>query len=233
MIEAFILRRDICALTTKNYNRLFIDTLEKVRRSPLPTLQALEVQLSLGDVDTNRWPTDEDWKAGWLGFDQYKNARQARLRYLFEAIEKAKRTALSEEIEIKSQLTIEHIMPQKWRSHWPVPGFDHVADGEIDVDQLAREVEREQSINKLGNLTLLTHALNATVSNGPFSVKMPAVRAHASLALNRELNGLGHWDEAAILQRGAALFEVAQRIWRGPLERQKALAAEQPAVAAE
>lgn len=62
---------------------------------------------------------------------------------------------------------------------------------------------------------------------------MPAVRAHASLALNRELNGLNHWDEAAILQRGAALFEVAQRIWRGPLERQKALTAEQPAVAAE
>lgn len=221
MIEAFILRRDICALTTKNYNRLFIDVLEKVRRSSLSTLEALEVQLSLGDVDTNRWPTDVEWKAGWLGVDQYKNARQARLRYLFEAIEKAKRTALSEEIEIKSQLTIEHIMPQKWRPHWPVPGFDHVEEGEIDVDQLARELERDQSINKLGNLTLLTHALNATVSNGPFSEKMPAVRAHASLALNRELNGLNHWDEAAILQRGAALFEVAQRIWRGPLERQR------------
>lgn len=233
MIEAFILRRDICGLTTKNYNRLFIDVLDKVRRSTLPTLQALEVQLSLGDVDTNRWPTDDEWKLGWLGVDQYKNARQARLRYLFEAIEKAKRTALSEEIEIKSQLTIEHIMPQKWQVHWPVPGFAHVAEEEIDVDQLAREMEREQGINKLGNLTLLTHTLNATVSNGPFSVKMPAVRAHASLALNRELNGLDQWDEAAILQRGTALFEVALRIWRGPLQREKALGAELPAVAAE
>lgn len=70
----------------------------------------------------------------------------------------------------------------------PVPGFEHVTEDEIDVDQLAREVEREQAINKLGNLTLLTHSLNATVSNGPFSVKMPAVRAHASLTLNRELS---------------------------------------------
>lgn len=226
MIEAFILRRDICGLTTKNYNRLFVDVLDKVRRSSLPALRALEVQLSFGDSEINRWPTDEEWKAGWLGRDQYKGPRQPRLRYLFEAIERAKRTALSEEIEIKSELTIEHIMPQKWRSHWPVPGFEHVAEGEIDVDQLAREVEREQAINKLGNLTLLTHSLNATVSNGPFSVKMPAVRAHASLALNRELNAFDHWDEETILQRGQALFEVARKIWRGPLEREKASMAE-------
>ena len=232
MIEAFILRRDVCGLTTKNYNRLLVDVLDKIRRSPLPPLQALEVHLSLGDVDTNRWPADEEWKSAWLGRDQYKNARQARLRYLFEAIEKTKRTALSEEIEIKSELTIEHIMPHTWRTHWPVPGFDHVQEGEIDVDQLAREVEREQIINKLGNLTLLTHSLNTTVSNGPFSVKMPAVRAHASLALNRELNAFDHWDEDTILQRGNALFDLARKVWRGPLERERALAAEAPAVAA-
>ena len=232
MIEAFILRRDICGLTTNNYNRLFIDVLDRVRRSTLPPLQALEVQLSIGDSDINRWPNDEEWKAAWLSHNQYKNARQPRLRYLFEAIEKAKRSALSEEIEIKSELTVEHIMPQKWQQHWPVPGFEHVAEGEVDPDQLARETERAQAISKLGNLTLLTHALNATVSNGPFSVKMPAVRSHASLALNRELNAFDHWDEGAILKRGQALFEVAQKIWRGPLEREKALSAETPLAAA-
>ncbi|MGH7078213.1 MAG: DUF262 domain-containing protein [Acetobacteraceae bacterium] len=232
MIEAFILRRDICGLTTKNYNRLFIDVLDKIRRSALPPLHALEVQLSLGDSDINRWPNDEEWRAAWLGHDQYKNSRQPRLRYLFEAIEKAKRSALSEEIEIKSELTVEHIMPQKWQEHWPVPGFDHVPDGEGDADQMARAMERTQAINKLGNLTLLTHALNSTVSNGPFAVKLPAVRAHASLTLNRELNAFDHWDEETILKRGRALFEVARKIWRGPLEREKALAAEAQVAAA-
>lgn len=232
MIEAFILRRDICGLTTKNYNRFFVDILDKVRRSTLPSLYALEAHLSLGDSDISRWPSDEEWKAAWLGHDQYKNSRQPRLRYIFEAIEKAKRSTLSEDIEIKSELTVEHIMPQKWQEHWPVPGFDHVADGEVDVDQLAREMERTQAINKLGNLTLLTHALNSAVSNGPFSVKMPAVRAHASLALNRELNAFSHWNEEAILQRAESLFGVARKIWRGPLEREKALAAEATAAAA-
>ena len=56
-------------------------------------------------------------------------------------------------------------------------------------------MERTQAINKLGNLTLLTHALNSTVSNGPFSVKLPARARPCQLTLNRELNAFDHWNE--------------------------------------
>jgi hypothetical protein len=122
--------------------------------------------------------------------DQYKGPRQPRLRYLFEAIERAKRSALSEDIEIKSTLTIEHIMPQAWSTNWPIPGFDHLEPGEFDPEFAARQAARSAAVNKLGNLTLLTQALNSSVSNGPYSVKMPAVRSNSSLALNRDLNGL-------------------------------------------
>ena len=232
MIEAFILRRDICGLTTKNYNLLFIHVLDKIRRSALRPLRALEAYLSQGDSEINRWPADEEFKAAWLGHDQYRATRQPRLRYLFQAIEKAKRSALSEEIEIKSELTVEHIMPQSWKEHWPVPGFDHVPDGVINADQFAREIKRDQMINKLGNLTLLTHKLNSTISNGRFSVKLPAVRAYATLALNRELNAFDHWDEETILKRGESLFDVARIIWRGPFEDVNALQVEAPVAAA-
>jgi len=64
-------------------------------------------------------------------------------------------------------LTVEHIMPQKWHPYWPVPGFEQVPEGEIDPDKLARETERAQAINKLGNLTLLTHALILAIVPGP------------------------------------------------------------------
>jgi len=226
MIEAFILRRDICRLTTKAYNRLFVDILQKVRDSKLCPLRALEAHLSLGESETNRWPNDDEWNAAWLDRDQYQNSRQPRLRYIFEAIEKSKRSALSEEIEIKSDLTIEHIMPQRWQQHWPASGSQGLAAADVGLDQITRDAKRAQAINKLGNLTLLTHSLNATVSNGPFSLKMPAVRENASLALNRELNAFDYWDEQTILDRSKALFGIAQNIWRGPLKRDKALIAE-------
>jgi hypothetical protein len=131
IIEAFILRRDICGLTTKNYNKLFVEVLDKIRKSEQPPLIELERQLSLGQTDIGRWPDDQEWRDAWMGRDQYKANRQGRLRFLFEAIEKRKRTALSEDIEIKSELTVEHIMPQQWRTHWPVPGIARQSGREV------------------------------------------------------------------------------------------------------
>ena len=65
----------------------------------------------------------------------------------------------------------------------------------------------------------LTHRLNAAVSNGPMSVKLPAVRAHSTLALNRELITVTVWDEDSILKRSVKLFEAASEIWGAPLHR--------------
>ncbi len=213
-LESYILRRDICGLTTKNYNRLFIGIIDRLRAADGNQVDALIGYLSSRQSDTDRWPDDVEWMQGWIGRDQYKGPRQPRLRFLFEAIERARRSALNEDIEIKSALTIEHIMPQKWRASWPIAGLDHL--DELDVDRLTREMEREGAINRLGNLTLLTGALNTSVSNGPFSIKMPAVRSHSSLALNRELNGYDEWSEDKIAERGAALFKTARGIWQAP-----------------
>lgn len=217
MLESYILRRDIAGLSTKNYNRFFVATIDRLRDSEGCKVDALARWLSTRPNDTDRWPDDEEFRRGWLGRDQYKSARQPRLRYLFQHIETAKRSALSEQIEIKSLLTVEHIMPQRWREHWPLPGFEHVGEGEFNVDQMMAESQRDTHINKLGNLTLITSPLNSTMSNGPFSAKLPALRAHASLALNRELNAYDHWDEDCIAKRGSALFEIARKIWAPPL----------------
>jgi hypothetical protein len=65
----------------------------------------------------------------------------------------------------------------------------------------------------MGNLTLLTQSLNSTVSNGPFSVKMPALRAQSALYLNRDLHSYAEWDENSINQRGLMLLAAAKAIW--------------------
>lgn len=45
---------------------------------------------------------------------------------------------------------------------------------------------------------------------------MPAVRAHSSLALNRELNSYSDWNEDTVIARGTALFSLARVIWEAP-----------------
>lgn len=215
VLESYILRRDICGLSTKGYNRLFVGIIEKLRAAGPDKVAALIEYLSQRQSDTEKWPTDIEWQAGWTGRDQYQGARQPRLRYILEAIERAKRSARNEDIEIKSQLSVEHIMPQKWQTHWPVPGFDYV-DDQNDPELIRRQLQRQSAVNKLGNLTLLTQSLNTAVSHGPFSVKMPAVRSHSSLALNRDLNNYDVWDEETIAERGLELFNVARQIWISP-----------------
>lgn len=216
VLESYILRRDICGLTTKNYNRFFVGTIDRLRKSEGCKVEALERWLSTRLNDIDRWPSDEEFRREWLGRDQYRNNRQPRLRYLFEHIEQAKRSALSEDIEIRSALSVEHIMPQGWRENWPVPGFDHLGMDEFDPAKMTAEAARDACINKLGNLTLVTSPLNSMMSHGPFSQKMPALRAHASLKLNRELNDFDHWDEDCVVARGASLFEVAKKVWEAP-----------------
>lgn len=216
IVESYILRRDLCGLSTKNYNRFFVSLVSRLRDAEGDKVDALKDWLASRTTDLDRWPLDQEWQSAWINRAQYRTGRQARLRFIFERLEQRKRTKLNEEIEIRSILSIEHIMPQKWRANWPVAGFEHLGPDEIDQDELIAIMNREGVINLLGNLTLVTSPLNSSVSNGPFSTKMPALRAHSSLSLNRELNDFDHWDEAAIAARGSALFETARTIWIRP-----------------
>ena len=215
-LESYILRRDICGLTTKNYNRFFVALITKLRECTSNKVDELLAYLSSRTSDLDRWPDDAEWQRNWITRLQYRNTRQPRLRYILETIERAKHTTLTEDIEIKSELSIEHLMPQEWMKNWPLLGMEGKAEQEFSPELSNQVRSRNFAVNLLGNLTLLTQRLNSTVSNGPFSDKFKAIKANTALALNRELADVTHWDEAAIQERGESLFELARSIWAPP-----------------
>jgi hypothetical protein len=104
-------------------------------------------------------------------------------------------------------LTIEHVMPQSWKSHWPLPAS-------LDADTAAEA--RDDVIHDFGNLTLITHALNNSVSNGPAAQKLPAIAKQGMLLLSTYFQGRTEWTEKDILARGATLFQTAKKIWSRP-----------------
>jgi Protein of unknown function (DUF1524) len=61
---------------------------------------------------------------------------------MLEALNSAMHTDKTEDVYIREKLTIEHLMPQSWRVHWPLP--DEV-----------RANERDELVHTFGNLTLL------------------------------------------------------------------------------
>lgn len=216
ILESYILRRDICGLTTKNYNRFFASLIPRLRTCDGDKVDELSAYLSSRLSDLDRWPDDTEWERSWVMREQYRSARQPRLRYILETIERGKHTAKTEDIQIRSTLTIEHIMPQKWQTNWALPGMEGVSEADYGLELSERIRARNSIVNTIGNLSLITSALNSSVSNGNSSVKMSALRAFTALALNRELQEFESWDESTIRRRGAALFELARKIWSAP-----------------
>jgi hypothetical protein len=123
---------------------------------------------------------------------------------LLEALEQALYSGKSEKIQFGEALTIEHLLPQQWQAHWPLPSVP-VAEGEL---------ERERLLHTIGNLTLLTKKLNPSVSNGAWTKKRDAILQHSALALNRSLPV--EWNETRIGERSRELFDVACGIWPYP-----------------
>jgi hypothetical protein len=214
ILESYLVRRMIGNYQTRGYGTIALglqkDVLEQSNTSPSATIATA----LLNEAGVTAWPSDDQFRQEWLRRRFYGSLRRERVLMILKAIEHRYQTAkhLSEplmDFDWK-QLQIEHVMPQNWQAHWPLP--DH-------VDPAARDY----AIHGIGNLTLVSGKLNPTLSNAPW-LSTPKLRGkrnsleeQSTLNLNRLL--LKHhaeWDDAAIAERAAALFEDAKVIWPRP-----------------
>ncbi len=206
-LESFLVRRAICGRTTKNYTRLFISLLQNFEKNGDWTRAAFRALLAAGKGDGVDWPDDDAFSRAWLEIDAYRELKPARVQMILRAIEAALRTAKSEKISIESELSVEHVMPQEWKAHWPLPAGE-------DVE--AATQRREELVQDFGNLTLLTTTLNPSVSNGPAEKKLKEITEHSTLRLNAYFQRRTTWNEDDILERGKVLLETAKKVWPGP-----------------
>jgi hypothetical protein len=207
-IESFLIRRMVCRMTTKDYNKLFLELLARLHDAePGEAASALIGYLASQTSESRKWPTDRDLEHAVLDLPLYRLLTRGRLRMVLEAVEDALRTPFAEESHVaRGSLTIEHVMPQAWKEHWPL------LDG---GETLEAELNRERLLHSLGNLTLVNGKLNPSLSNAAWSEKRDALTAHTVLHLNKALlaaHGEG-WSEATIRVRGAALADLTKRIW--------------------
>lgn len=222
-IESWSVRRMVCRLTTKGINRFGVDLLKHLDTVEVGEAgDAVSQFLASREGDSARWPEDQEVIAACISEPMYRRITRARLRMILEALEDDLRTPLSEEDHcVRGSLTIEHVMPQGWREHWPLPGTD--APG-------VEELKRDQLIHTLGNLTLVNNKLNPSLSNRPWTDEEARARGlgergkrsilheHSVLALNSDIENQWHdgWNESVIAERSLDLASRITRIWPGP-----------------
>ena len=211
-IESFIVRRMICRMTTRDYNRLFLQLMSRLHDAqPREATDTLINYFSEQSSESRRWPTDRDIEQAVLDLPLWRLLTRARIRMILEAIEEHLRNDLVEEAHvIRGSLTVEHVMPRSWREHWPL-------DEAVDVVQAIHD--RDRLIHTLGNLTLVNGRLNRKLSNAPWTSKRETLSKHTVLHLNKELLDTHQdteWAEATIRERGTALSDIVKTIWPAP-----------------
>lgn len=211
-LESFLVRRAVCELTPKNYNRFFAQLVMKLKSegddfSP----NTIRNHLISETVDTQRWPDDQEFSSAWLSVDFYKRLKKATQRMILEGIEMALHTEKTEKIQVERKLTLEHLLPRDWEKHWLLV----VKVQTQEATEQARQ-RRLDSIHKVGNITLLTKSLNPSISNGPWLKKRQAILKHSALNLNRVFQDVEVWSEDSIEERSKELLRVAMKIWPHP-----------------
>ena len=224
IIDSYITRRFICNKTNKNYNRVFLDYLKFIKNNK--TVADFEKLLKEKTADTNIWPTDTMLHEQILERPIYNEVSNKKsLNNIFIEIEKSLRGKKQEEINIENLgLSLEHILPQNWIEFWPIEGQQideemyHKAPAKINADENAEEIyhlieNRKRKLNSLGNITILMHPLNASISNGPYSDKVAEISRQSTLVLNTYFQDHPIWTEKQIEERSQNLFLKIKSIW--------------------
>lgn len=222
LLESYVVRREICGLSTKNYNKVAIGLVKQVRDAGDPIIE-FHKHLAALTGDASRMPSDLNVVEAFSRQRAYGGIPTPRLRYILEQLEYGSRTKFDEVAVSTANLTIEHVMPQKWSKHWPLAGGTVVpvessfqaALSNHPVDDKTKTLmdTRQRLVDTLGNLTLLTEALNPSLSNGRWADKRVKIGS-SLLAMNREIAREADWSEIAIEKRSGTLAAVANRLWR-------------------
>ncbi|MCW6509693.1 DUF262 domain-containing protein [Lichenifustis flavocetrariae] len=218
LLESYVLRRAVCDLTTKNYNRVFLSLSRNLRENGFTAANLKSALLALSG-DSALWPNDAVFRDAWLREPLYTCLNNARLVYILTRLNQTFLTSKIEMIAFEKQPTVEHLLPRSWRPNWPLQDgskgmelSDMLAAPPSDARAQATR-RRDEVLQTIGNLTIITMELNSAQSNSAWSTKRFQLGIHSILPINQSAMQIETWNETAIQQRGEALFARALTIW--------------------
>ncbi|WP_375430161.1 DUF262 domain-containing protein [uncultured Friedmanniella sp.] len=204
--ESWMIRRQLLRLTSADLGRIVAELIRTHRTAPSAELvERVRNHLARLSSASSYWPGDDEIRVVLLTENAYRRFPRGRLRMLLEAVEDRLRSAYKYPPVPRRGYPIEHVLPQKWETHWPVEG-------------LQAQLNRGAHVHRLGNLTLLTEGLNSAVSNSAWSTKRAKLAKHDVFLMNRHFSdpGIEVWDEGLIDARSQVMIQALLATWPVP-----------------
>lgn len=205
--ESWIVRRQLLRLSGSDLGRIIADVI--AANSAIPNSDLVERvigHLARLNVTSTYWPGDDEVRRTLNTEAAYTRYPRGRLRMILEAAEDHYRAETRQPQIERKGYPIEHLLPRSWKETWPVSSPDEAET-------------RQEHVHRLGNLTLLTNALNSKVSNGPWRAKRSALQDHNTITLTGRVikrTEQHDWDEHLIDERTQDLIDVLLRVWPVP-----------------
>ena len=213
LLESWFVQRALVKAQSQGSNRFMVDLLRELDRLPADeAADAVEQFLLSNHTPVGYLPGDAEVRAALTGAPAYWKYLRGRLRMVLEALEDHKRGypaggKFAMGPIVRGKATIEHLMPQGWRTHW--------------IRTLGEEGDatRDQTVQQLGNLTLVTQNLNSSLSNGIWAKKREHFLNKDDVLITKDalaLVGDDEWDESAIAQRTQQMIDQILQVWSAP-----------------
>ena len=203
-LETYIMRRMVVHANTKNYNQLFT---ERLINNEILSKEQFVTYLE-GQADkVNFLPTDEELKNGFHTA-QLINKQSAGILYFIESKIRNRQLQSTQPLGI-NKYSLEHLMPKKWENHW----------GKLTSQE--ERIKRNRKLLTLGNLTIITQALNSTIRDANWTIKRKGKGDKKGLNIySAGLETISHflifdeWNEQTIEERASFLYDKAKNIWK-------------------
>lgn len=201
ILESYLVRRNVCRYTTKNYNNLFIQIISKLSEAKSVTIASLKTILKNYTEDTNKFPNDLEFKTAFSN-EAISNVNAREILYCISLYQ-----IYNPKSDIKklssSSYSVEHMLPQKWETNWSKKGMDEVT-----------KINRYKKLKTLGNLTLVTKNLNSCMKNAAWDKKKEALKEFSHLKITTDYLDKKEWNENEIDSRANDLSTLALNIWK-------------------
>ena len=214
------MRRILVGRQAASYPDLALDLIGKISEDSidgdnLPVV--IEQQLSEYRTTNFYWPNDSEVRFAVLNRKIPGYVR----RLVLEAIETALLPSTAGYQTLADDLEVEHLMPQRWSDNdWPPMTANDSNKALFELLGLTGDplAIRNDLIDTLGNLTLITSGLNKRLSNRSWQHKRELVEKSDNLFINKRLlnDASDVWDEVRILRRGMWIADKVCEIWPRP-----------------
>lgn len=219
-LASYVIRRTVCSMDAKNLTKNTVALIDHLKSAGFHS-GAVKQFFQNQKAESSRFPTNSEFGSSLLTRSVYGGGWDRRTRAMLLRLEDEAQGKFDDAVKLTEDFTLEHVMPVRWRQHWPLTSGELATcdtSWELELNSELADIERAEiearlaAIDTIGNLVLVNQAKNSKLSNACFDEKKPLL-IDSPVKLTRYVGSKDTWTVDTIRERSRLLADLALKAW--------------------